>query len=260
MPQDGKSEYHDEVMSIGLAPDDIPGLLKQRGTWAVDNWRLFLFKNALFMPGKLTWRQRLQYFELGIFHMATSFFTPLIMIVPVISLLTGQYLPIEGAALFPWFISTTFVYYLVLSNGRGTEVIRMWQFWVGHGPTYLKAFTIAVRSRHKKPSYVVTRKTRQHGFYGLMLWPQFAYLIVVGLVLIRVLLGTPPMPQSVFVTNVTTMLFFAFMMSAICRAAFYGFSREHLKRLFTITLPKKPRRQVGQWNNLPGRIVSSGED
>lgn len=45
-------EYHDEVMSIGLAPDDIPGLLKQRGTWAVDSWRLFLFKKRAFHAGE----------------------------------------------------------------------------------------------------------------------------------------------------------------------------------------------------------------
>ena len=36
-----RSEYHNEILTVGLAPDDIPGLLKQRGTWATDTWRLF---------------------------------------------------------------------------------------------------------------------------------------------------------------------------------------------------------------------------
>ncbi|GEM_PF-6313004 len=67
------SEYYNEVMSIGLAPDDIPCLLKQRGTWAADNWRLFLFDNPLFKKGKLTIPQRLQYFELSLFHFAVTF-------------------------------------------------------------------------------------------------------------------------------------------------------------------------------------------
>lgn len=41
------SEYHNEILTIGLSPDDLPGLLKQRGNWAADPWRWFLFRNPL---------------------------------------------------------------------------------------------------------------------------------------------------------------------------------------------------------------------
>lgn len=217
------SEYHNEVLSIGLSPEDIPGLLKQRGTWAVDNWRLFMFDNPLLKKSNLTWAQRLQYFELGIFHITTAFFTPMIALVPVISIFTGNYLQIEGAALFPW-IAFTSAYYLVLGRGNVMHVVRMWQFWVGHGPTFIQAFWIALRSRHKKPSYVVTRKTRLNGFYGRMLWMQFFYLALVASALLYLIVYPPKASVSIVLSNVGTMLFFAYMVSALCRASFYRVS------------------------------------
>lgn len=216
-----ESEYHPEILSIGLAPEDIPGLLKQRGTWAVDNWRLFLFDNALFKKGQLSLGQRLQYLELGLFYVTTAFITPLVMMIPIISILTGHYLFIEGAALFPWVVATI-VYYFVLGSGKTADVVRMWQFWVGHGPTFIRAFFIAVKSRHEKPGYVVTRKDRQYGFYGHLLWPQFVYLALAVAALAYVVISPPQIPLSILLSNVGTVLFFAYLVSAICRASFYG--------------------------------------
>ena len=157
-----KSEYHNEILTLGLAPDDIPGLLKQRGTWATDTWRLFLFKNPIFARG-LSLNQRLQYLELGLFYLTSAFFMPMLLLIPVVSLLTGYFVPIEGSALIPWF-GACFFYYLVLAKGRSEFLSRMWQYWISHSPTYHKAFWIAIRSKNHKPAYKVTKKTRQNGF------------------------------------------------------------------------------------------------
>lgn len=215
-----RSEYHNEVLTIGLAPDDIPGLLKQRGTWATDTWRLFLFRNPLTMPG-LTVRQRLQYTELGLFYITASFFIPLVMLVPLLSLWSGKFVPIQGAALFPWLIAC-FLYYLVMARGNVEYFRLMWEYWIGHCPTYIKAFSIAIRSRTQKPTYVVTRKTRQDGFYGRMLWPQFLYLFVGSVAILHSLarLGSTPLPT--LLVNIAIQSFFMLMCSRICRAAFYG--------------------------------------
>lgn len=115
-----RSDYHNEILSIGLSPEDIPGLLKQRGTWATDTWRLFLFDNSLW-KANLSWRQRLQYLELGLFYAASVFFMPLLMFTPVLSLATGNLLPIEGSALFPWMV-ISLLYYAVLSRGRLKDI------------------------------------------------------------------------------------------------------------------------------------------
>jgi cellulose synthase (UDP-forming) len=216
-----RSEYHNEKLSIGLAPDDIPGLLKQRGTWAVDTWRLFLFDNPLFKRGALTFGQRLQYFELGLFYVMSSFFMPVLMFIPVVSLLTGEFMPIQGSALFPW-LTINFLYYVVLSRGQSLYMLRMWQYWIGHWPTYLKAFWVAVWSRNRKPKYVVTRKTRDSGFYPQLLWLQFLYIILGLVAIVYGLFGLPNVDLGERLANIGVVVFFIYMISMICRAAFYG--------------------------------------
>jgi cellulose synthase (UDP-forming) len=215
-----RSAYHNEILTIGLSPDDIPNLLKQRGTWAVDTIRLFLFQNPLYQYG-LTLRQRLQYLELGLFYLTSVFFLPSLMLVPVISLALGVFPAIEGSALFPWMV-ISFVYYATLSRSKLGELVRMWQYWIGHWPTYTKSFIIALRSRNQKPVYSVTRKTRQKGFYGYLLWPQFLYIIVGIIVSIRALVTMTAANATPVWTNVGLFVFFAFMLSGICGAAFYG--------------------------------------
>jgi cellulose synthase (UDP-forming) len=221
-----KSEYHNEILSIGLAPDDIPGLLKQRGTWAVDTWRLLLFKNPL-RQHSLSIRQRLQYLELGFFYVTAAFFTPLLIITPVLSLATGNFLPIEGAALFPW-MGLVLAYYLVLARGYITHLVRMWQYWIGHAPTYARAFWIAAHSRSKKPAYQVTRKTRQSGFYGYLLWPQFLFLFISGLVIVRALFWMPDIDVLARLSNIAILLLLMTLVGGICQASFYGVSTKEV--------------------------------
>ena len=215
-----RSEYHNEILTIGLSPDDIPNLLKQRGTWAADTIRLFLFQNPLHQYG-LTLRQRLQYLELGLFYLTSVFFLPSLMFVPLISLATGVFPDIEGSALFPWMV-VSLVYYAALSRSKLGELIRMWQYWTGHWPTYTRAFLIALRSRNKKPAYRVTRKTHQKGFYGYLLWPQFLYIIAGTIISIRAIFLMTAADMVAVWTNIGIFAFFAFLLSGICGAAFYG--------------------------------------
>ncbi|HSL42477.1 MAG TPA: glycosyltransferase [Anaerolineales bacterium] len=214
-----RSAYHNEILSIGLSPDDIPNLLKQRGTWSADTIRIFLFKNPLYQYG-LTLRQRLQYLELGLFYLTAVFFMPSLMLVPLIALATGVFPTIQGSALFPWIV-VSMVYYAALSQGSLTDLTRMWQYWIGHWPTYTKGFIIALRSRYKKPTYTVTRKTRQKGLYAHLLWPQFLYILTGIVVSIRALVLFSAANSTAVWTNIGIFAFFAFLLSGICRAAFY---------------------------------------
>jgi cellulose synthase (UDP-forming) len=233
------SEYHNEKLSVGLAPDDIPGLLKQRGTWAVDTWRLFLFDNPLFKRG-LELGQRLQYLELGFFYVMTAFFMPLLMFVPLFALLTGQFIPISGLALFPW-LTISVLYYVVLSGGRTRDMLRMWQYWIGLWPTYFGAFWIALFSYRKKPQYKVTRKTRVGGFYGHLLWVQFLFMFASAFAILRGLFLMPEVDLGTRLANIAILVFFMLMMSAICRAAFWGISLHP-----TRTLAPPPAHRQGR--------------
>lgn len=214
-----RSEYHNQILTLGLAPDDVPGLLKQRGTWAVDTWRLFLFDNPLFKRG-LSFMQRLQYLELGLFYLTSIIFLPLIMFTPIVSALSGELLPLQTSALLPW-ATTSILYYLVLSRGQGAYMLRMLEYWAGHWPTYTRAFLIALRSRKKKPRYIVTRKTRVSGFYGYLLWAQFLYLFLGTVALIYTLFLWQGVDIRYRFANASILLFFMLLISRICRTAFY---------------------------------------
>ena len=102
------------------------------------------------------------------------------------------------------------------------DLLRMWQYWIGHWPTYTKSFIIALLSRNKKPRYKVTRKTHQKGFYAHLLWPQFLYILAGVALSVRALMLIPEANRIAIWTNIGIFVFFAFMLSGILQAAFYG--------------------------------------
>ena len=125
--------------------------------------------------------------------------------------------------MFPW-MAFILLYYLVLARGFMSHSWRMWQFWIGHGPTYARAFWIALRARTSKPAYQVTRKTRLNGFYGHLLWPQFLYLFAGVVVIIHALFAMPDASVTARLSNIAMLVLFMALMSGICQAAFYGVS------------------------------------
>ncbi len=215
-----KTEYYNEVLSCGLAPDDIPGLIKQRGTWAADTFRLFFFNNPFTKPG-LTIPQRLQYAESGISHLSSVFMGPLLMAVPVLNVVSNDYIPLEISLLTFW-VTTLVVYFVTLTQGRLFLLLRMQQFWTGHWLTHAKAFWIAIRSRDRKPKYRVTRKTRQDGFYLNLVWFQAIYVVIAAATVGYVLLRQPPVAFRVSFINMAVLLYYLWMFAPIVRAAFYG--------------------------------------
>ena len=68
------------------APEDLPNMYKQRGTWALDTMRLLVWGDL----SGLTWRQRLQFGELGLFYLQ-SFAVVVFIACPVIGFATGVY-------------------------------------------------------------------------------------------------------------------------------------------------------------------------
>jgi cellulose synthase (UDP-forming) len=224
------SRYHNEVFSVGLAPDDIPGILKQRGTWAVDTLRLFLFDNPLWKQGKLSLRQRMQYLEQGFFYLTSALITPFLFAVPVLALFTGLFITNAAVLALVWSASVcaNIYYYGVVSDSRGADVLRTWQYIMGHSPTYLRALWTALHSRDRKPTYVVTRKTRVAGFYGHLLWPQFAAIAIGAMSIVYgVIAYGATYPWHVAV-NCAFVAYYIAMLWGICKAAFYGVAASEL--------------------------------
>jgi cellulose synthase (UDP-forming) len=91
--------YVNQSYSAGTAPYDLKGIYKQRGTWAQDTMRLFIWKSPLFARG-LTLRQRMHYFEMGYSYLVSAFIIPTFYALNIYSLAANRVI-INGGA---WYV------------------------------------------------------------------------------------------------------------------------------------------------------------
>lgn len=142
------------------APEDIPNVHKQRGTWALDTMRLMFW-------GKwrgLNLRQRLHFLEMGLFYLQ-SLSTLIIIATLIICFATGQY-PITADSLsyvlhfWPLAISIE-IFAATLNWPQSYEaLLRSREMWTGLAPIYAKAVILALLyGPRRKPTYRVTRKS-----------------------------------------------------------------------------------------------------
>lgn len=166
------------------APEDIPNVYKQRGTWAIDTVRLLVWGD---LRG-LSLRQRLQFLELGLFY-AQSLSLLLFAVVPAVGLLTHTYplisSPGEYAAHFWPFTIATELFLLSMNTGGRFEVLfRARQMWVGMAPVYARACISALLAGpHRKPTYRVTRKTHAYAWYWRQTLP---HAVLIGLLVVAI--------------------------------------------------------------------------
>jgi cellulose synthase (UDP-forming) len=166
-----KGSYLPIVGAVGqVAPEDIPNVYKQIGTWALDTVRMFVWKNPWLVKG-LTLQQRMHFTEMGLFYLS-SFVQLILFITPPICLFTGQY---------PLRASNPIVFVIVLL--ANVLIIDSFVLFLGHNATlkdhwrtrqlcvsmmfvFMKAGLLAfLYGPHRKPIYKVTRKVRIVGLY-----------------------------------------------------------------------------------------------
>ena len=154
-----RSVYYHYPQSIGTAPADIWGVYRQRGQWALDSLRLFFWDNPFFRRG-LTFRQKVQYLNLGFVYLVSAWSMPIFFIVPMVSIFTSQ--PVMTASVtayilhrLPYFIIMA-VAYAVLNYP--TPYLHAYQMWTGLFPVFMKATVKALLHRRSKPPYRVTSK------------------------------------------------------------------------------------------------------
>ncbi len=187
-----ESRFHYEPMSEGLAPEDLPNYIKQRGTWAIDTMRIFFWNNPLWKKG-LTWRQKLQFLEPCLFYI-NGFVTTSMIIVASLSLLFEAWPTTanaweHGLMMLPYFLAME-TYFLILAGN--IPYYRVRQMWVGLAPVFVKATIIALMyGPNKKPKYKVTRKQNQYSNYLYMVWPQIGLLGLLVAGLGKTILTTP---------------------------------------------------------------------
>lgn len=188
-----ESRYHFEPLSRGLAPEDLPNFIKQRGTWALDTMRLFFWKNPLTKKG-LSFRQKMHFLEIPLFYI-NSVSNMGLVLVTSLSLLYESW-PTRASAiehavmLLPGFAALE-IYYLLLA-GKSIPFYRTRQFWIGLSPVYLVAIVKAlIYGPNNKPTYKVTSKTNIYSNYLVLALPQIFIIGTVGLSVIKSIFVTP---------------------------------------------------------------------
>jgi|GEM_PF-811848 len=166
-----KGSYLPIVGAIGqVAPEDIPNVYKQIGTWALDAVRMFVWKNPWVVKG-LTFQQRMHFTELGLFYLS-SFVQLILFITPSICLFSGR-TPLRTGDpfifVFVLLVYTVIIDSFVLFLGHDITLKDHWrtkQLCIGMIFVYMKAGLLAIfYGPYKKPIYKVTRKDRIVGFY-----------------------------------------------------------------------------------------------
>jgi cellulose synthase (UDP-forming) len=167
------------------APEDIPNVYKQRGTWALDTMRIMFW---LDFKG-LGIRQRLQFMQMGIFYLH-SLSTILFIFCISVTLFTNIYpFRLEGyeAAIRFWpLVVATELFLVSLKGDRPFESIwRLREMATGLAPVYAKAtFRALWGGPDGNYRYKVTRKTDKHQWYWQLTLIQtgLVVLLVAGLV------------------------------------------------------------------------------
>ncbi len=182
------------------SPEDVPNVIKQRGTWAIDSVRLMVWGKTK----GLSFRQRLAFTETLFFYLHS--FTTLVY-VPVtafacVGVLALHATPLQCVEYLLPYALITELRLFVLNNPFGDRrqtqrrpFRAMWRvkvMWIGLAPTYMISCVKAIAyGPHRRPLYRVTRKTTETGVYwretlpNLILACSVPVALVLGIVLDR---------------------------------------------------------------------------
>ena len=160
-----KSLYYPYPLAVGLAPDSLAAVYRQRGQWALDTMRLFFWRNPLTRK-TLRWPARLNYAVIGFSYLIAGFVAPLFYLFPLWSYATGAGVLLEGCEL--QFALWRTVYFLAVSLAiawlfRGQQPGKQFQMLVGLFPVYAINSLRALRYRTRKPGYRVNNAGSRRG-------------------------------------------------------------------------------------------------
>jgi len=217
-----KSIYHNHPLTTGTAPADIYSVYKQRQQWATDSLRL-LFWDSPFKYAGLTFKQKLQYFQLGFVYLISGFAMPVYFLIPAWSLFTGHFLanaPVLDYGLYRGlYFLCTLLALTILEHPADSR--KPYKIWAGLFPIFIKATVTALRSKNHKPRYVVNGKlpdnpTLMQRFKAIL--PQMS-IILLTIVSIIYSLQLKTLPMELFFVNGLWGCWVMWSLSGICSAA-----------------------------------------
>lgn len=223
-----KGSYVPIVGAIGqVAPEDIPNVYKQIGTWALDTVRMFVWKNPWLVKG-LTLQQRLHFTEMGLFYLS-SFVQLILFITPPICLFSGQY-PLQATNSLVFaivlLVNTLIIDSFVLFLGHDITLKDHWrtrQLCISMMFVYMKAGLLAfMYGPYKKPVYKVTRKVQIIGLYFKeMTWHILLFLFLLCSIIYNFQIHKDRITDVDF-GSVFWALFYMFLLSGVISKSWYG--------------------------------------
>jgi cellulose synthase (UDP-forming) len=222
-----RSVYHHEILAVGLAPEDLRTMLKQRLRWAQGTMQVMLRDNPLVKKG-LSAGQRLMYFA-TMWSYVSGYAALVYLAAPVIYLVFGV-LPVTAwsvdffARFLPYFLVNQILFLVV---ARGLRTWRGQQYSLALFPVWIAACTTAFANVvfGRSLSFVVTRKdgVRREGFPWREIWPQLTAIAVLSIALIiglgRLAVGTADGTGTL--VNTVWVIYDLVVLSVIIQAALY---------------------------------------
>ncbi|WP_026341829.1 glycosyltransferase [Actinomadura atramentaria] len=213
-----------------VAPEDLPNVYKQLGTWAVDTLRILYWRSPLTARG-LTLRQRAQFLEVGLFYLS-SVPTLVLMLTPACCLLADVRMFRTATALHVGYsvayVTLLSVFMYALGNGTSwREVWRAKQIWVGLTFVYIGASVRAAwYGPRRKPEYRVTRKVQRAGLYLREVAPHLALCALLVAALVRHAVQRIPGPLDAIDTgSVFWAGSYVVLLAGFVRRSWYGLGR-----------------------------------
>jgi len=201
-----QSVYHHEVLSVGLAPDDLSSTMKQRLRWAQGTIQVLLKENPWQKPG-LTFWQRLQYFQTMYSYFA-GFFIVIFIACPLIYFFAGV-IPIRAYSadfvihFLPAFILNRLTFLAATWGIPAGELWRSEQYAIAMFPLMIKAVWSIFSGKDVK--FQVTPKQRQAGkYFNLIKTQLFVFaLTVLGIIytIYRFATGNLESPETYLVNS-----------------------------------------------------------
>jgi cellulose synthase (UDP-forming) len=212
------------------APEDIPNMIKQRGTWALDTMRMSFW-------GKrrgLNLRQHIQFAEMGLFYLL-SFGMLVFAVTPVFALTLGIR-PLATThlayALRFWPYAAAMELALACLGERlpYEDIWRARQTWLGLAPVYAwAAINALLYGPNRKPKYRVTRKEHAYAIYWRETLPQTVlFLALIGASLYHI--ATQSLLHTADLGSLFWAGFFALCLSRMVRNAWHGVDLRQVTR------------------------------
>jgi cellulose synthase (UDP-forming) len=225
-----RSVYHDEVLAVGMAPEDLQSSLQQRLRWAQGTIQVLLRENPLLVRG-LSMGQRLMYLA-TMWGYLSGFASVVYLLSTMIYLVFGLSPVASWTADFFWHLNPNLaanqVLFIVVGWGRHTW--RGQQYHLALFPLWIQAFISAAANvvLHRRLDFVVTPKVPQTGPRFQLVAPQ---LVVMAFLLLAIVIGLLRLVFGLtadvgpILLNVGWATYDLVLLSAVLDAALYDFAR-----------------------------------